>query len=99
LIHAIWFGLDFHGSVSFSGIWNALFSLLIPPQSAEVLETRSRTMQENRNYQRELAECLIKAVGFENAMDMAQANHWEGVVHQIQFASSRLNHNGDDTVH
>ena len=56
-------------------------------------------MHENRNYQRELAECLIKAVGVDNAMDMARANHWEGVVHQIEFASSREKHNGDETIH
>jgi hypothetical protein len=56
-------------------------------------------MQENRNYQRELAECLIKAVGVDNALDMARTNHWEGVVSQIQFAESRSVHNGDETVH
>jgi hypothetical protein len=56
-------------------------------------------MQENRNYQRELAECLINAVGVDNAMDMALANHWDGVVHQIQFASSRIKHNRPETMH
>jgi hypothetical protein len=56
-------------------------------------------MQENRNYQRELAECLIKAVGVDNALDMAMANHWEGVLHQIQFASSRIKHNSAETIH
>jgi len=56
-------------------------------------------MQENRNYQRELAECLIKAVGLDSAMDMALANHWEGVAHQIRFVESRTRYNSADTIH
>jgi hypothetical protein len=56
-------------------------------------------MQDNRDYQREMAECLIKAVGFDNAMDMARANHWEGVVHHIEFASSREKFNSPQSIH
>ncbi len=56
-------------------------------------------MQENRNYQRELAECLIKAVGLNGAMDFARTNHWEGVMTQIQCVEGRFIHEGDDVLH
>ncbi len=56
-------------------------------------------MHENRNYQRELADSLIKSVGLDAAVDLARTNHWEGVLQQIHGIAGRVIHEGDDTIH
>ena len=56
-------------------------------------------MHENRNYQRELADSLIKSDGLDAAVDLARTNHWEGVLQQIHGIAGRVIHEGDDTIH
>ncbi len=40
-------------------------------------------MQSQQEYHRELAISLIKSVGFDDAIDCARENQWEGVLAQL----------------
>lgn len=40
-------------------------------------------MPSQHEYQREMAMSLVKSVGFDDAVDCARQNHWEGVLAQI----------------
>lgn len=56
-------------------------------------------MHENRNYQRELAECLVRAIGIDEALEFARSNHWDGVLDQIQSVEGRVIYEGEDVLH
>lgn len=40
------------------------------------------------HYRRELARCLIKAVGIKGAVEFARRNQWEGIVAHIMAEST-----------
>ena len=52
----------------------------------------------NRNYQRELAESLVKTCGFDGARDFARSNHWDGVSHEIDVVEGRIVVEGDEIL-
>lgn len=41
----------------------------------------------NHDYQRELAEKLVRSIGLEEAIQVARDNQWYGVLMEIPFAA------------
>ncbi|MBC8339061.1 MAG: hypothetical protein H8E39_10265 [Alphaproteobacteria bacterium] len=40
-------------------------------------------MQSQQDYHRELADSLMKSIGYEDAIEWALGNQWEGVLEQL----------------
>jgi len=52
----------------------------------------------NRNYQREMAENLVKTCGIEGAREFATSNHWDGVIQEIEVVEGRFILEGDEIL-
>jgi len=52
----------------------------------------------NRNYQRELAENLVKTCGVDGARDFARQNDWNSVAQEIEIVEGRFIVEGDEIL-
>jgi len=57
-----------------------------------------RYLDENRNYQRQLAVNLVKTCGLEGARDFARSNHWNGVAQEIDVVEGNVVIEGDEIL-
>jgi hypothetical protein len=65
-----------------------------PPKWSEAM----KNPDPNQNYQRELAENLVKTCGIDGARDFARSNHWNGVIHEIEIVEGRFVIEGDEIL-